>query len=332
MRVLSTKRRNIRLCLRLQKGQAILITVLLVVTVVGISVLSLIRPRNVVLEDDVQTERALAQAQQALINYASGRTSANRAGELPCPDTNNNGSAETICNTVPSQLGRFPWSTLGVPDLRDGSGERLWYAVSNNFKNNAAVTPLNSHTLGQLTVTGTQPANNIIAIVFAAGPVVAGQNRVAANVNNVAHYLESENANGDTVFTTAPPSGTFNDRLLAITPSVFFPQVEMRVVREARVFLNDYFNYADFDPVTKTTTVRRYFPFAHAYGSAAPCAASNQGRITEFPENCGSGQRTWPATFPLWFFTNSWGNVLFMLWHPPARILVHRIVRALADS
>jgi hypothetical protein len=28
------------------------------------------------------------------------------------------------------RLGRLPWKTLGLPDLRDGDGERLWYAVS----------------------------------------------------------------------------------------------------------------------------------------------------------------------------------------------------------
>ena len=312
MHALRARRQNVRLCPRLQKGQVILITVLLVVTVVGISLFSLIRPRNLTLEDDAQTEKALAQAQQALIAYASGQSATNRPGELPCPDRNNDGQDnDGACDTTATQIGRLPWYTLRIPDLRDGSGGRLWYTVSNNFKNDTSVTPLNSNTLGQLTVTGTAPANNVIAIVFAAGPVVAGQNRSAGNVNNVAHYLESENANGDTVFTTAPPSGTFNDRLLAITSAMFFPHVEMRVAREARVFLNDYFNYTDIDPVTKTKTVRRYFPFAHAYGGAGSCAASNQGRITEFPEICGSGQLTWPATYPLWFFTNGWGNVLF---------------------
>ncbi|MEQ1773192.1 MAG: hypothetical protein ABL891_05345 [Burkholderiales bacterium] len=281
----------------------ILITVLLIGTVVGISLFSLIRPRNPTLEDNVQTEQALAQARQALIAYASARLSTNRPGELPCPDTNNNGTAEANCNTAASRLGRFPWSTLGAPDLRDGSGERLWYALSSNFKNATAVTPLNSNTPGQLTVTGLAPATNVIAIVFAPGPVIAGQNRTAGNVNNAAHYLEGENSNGDTIFTSAAPSTTLNDRLLAITAGNFFPQVEMRVAREARVTLNAYFNNPG----------RRYFPFAHAYGGAGLCAASSQGRIPTNPVNCGGGQQTWPGgvAFPAWFFTNNWHQVLF---------------------
>lgn len=255
-------------------------------------------------EKDKRTTATLAQARQALIEYASARPIANRPGELPCPDRTNDGTAEGNCNTPANRVGRFPWSTLGAPDLRDGSGERLWYAVSNNFKNNTAVTPLNSNTLGQLTVTGIAPQNNVIAIVFSVGTVVAGQNRLAANVNNVTHYLEGENATtADTIFTTAAPSGTFNDRLLAITSAMFFPQVEMRVAREARDFLNAYFNNPAVSPY-------RYFPFAHAYGGAGLCAASGQGRIPTNPVNC-AGQQTWPSVLPPWFAANNWEQVLF---------------------
>lgn len=284
--------------LRRQKGQVALVTVLLVSVVLGISLYSVIRPKNVVLEDAAQTETALAQARDALISYAAGRLSTNRPGELPCPDTNNNGTAEANCNTAASRLGRLPWSTLGIPDLRDGSGERLWYAVSSNFKNATAVTPLNSNTLGQLTVTGLSPANNVIAIVFAPGTVMSGQNRTAANINNRAHYLEGENANGDTIYTTAVPSGTFNDRLLAITSGMLFPAVEMRVAREARAFLNAYY------------AVRRYFPVAHAYGGAGLCSPAGQGRIPTNPVNC-PGQATWPAALPAWYAPNNWAQVLF---------------------
>ena len=284
---------------RLQRGQVILMTMLLLGFVVSISLFSLIRPRNPTVDDVAQTELALAQARDALLAYTSGRLTTNRPGELPCPDRNNNGTAETNCNTTANRIGRLPWSTLGIADLRDGSGERLWYAVSANFKNNAAVTPLNSTTPGQLTVTGIAPSSNVIAIVFAAGPVVSGQSRTTANVNNVAHFLESENANSDTTFATAATTSTFNDRLLAITPAMFFPSVEMRVAREARVTLNASFNNPS----------RGYYSFAHAYGGAGLCTPSTQGRIPTDPVNCG--QQTWGASFPPWFFTNNWHQVLF---------------------
>ena len=89
----------------------------------------------------------------------------------------NNGSAQLYFGSYcPSELGRLPWRTLGLPDPRDGSGERLWYAVSRDYSRNpAGAPPLNSDTPGPLTVTGTAPANDVIAIVFAPGAVVGNQ-------------------------------------------------------------------------------------------------------------------------------------------------------------
>lgn len=301
-RLLPRNRRSMRRP-SLQAGMIAFVTLLFLGIVIGISLYGLLRPANVELEDMKQTERALAQAKEALIAYASGRPSTNRPGELPCPDRTNNGQATPPnCNTPANQIGRLPWLTLGIPDLRDGSGERLWYAVSSNFKNATAVTPLNSNTPGQLTVTGIAPANNVIAIVFAPGPVVAGQSRnpaILTELNNVANYLEGENANGNTIFTTGPASGVFNDRLLAITPAMFFPQVEARVAREAASFLRQHFVSFGF------------YPVADAYGGVALCTPSNQGKIPPTPLNCGSGQQPFGSSVPSWFFNNNWQQVLF---------------------
>ena len=61
-------------------------------------------------------------------------------GYLPCPDLDNDGWAEATCGSQngdsgqAERLGRLPWKTLGLPDLRDGYGERLWYAVSSKYK------------------------------------------------------------------------------------------------------------------------------------------------------------------------------------------------------
>ena len=88
------------------------------------------------------TERALAQAREALIAYAAERPidAAVGPGYLPCPDADDDGWAEATCCSrsghlgQAERLGRLPWKTLGLPDLRDGSGERLWYAVSTRHK------------------------------------------------------------------------------------------------------------------------------------------------------------------------------------------------------
>jgi type II secretory pathway pseudopilin PulG len=289
---------------RSQQGQIILVTVLLLGLAIAISLFSLIRSSNVTLEDNVQTERALALAKDALIAYASGRPTTNRPGELPCPDTDNDGLSNFPCDSATTQIiGRFPWRTLRIEDLRDGSAERLWYTVSNNFKNDPPVAPLNSNTPGQLTVTGTSPATNVIAIVFAAGSALPGQNRNAANVNNIAHYLEGENSSGaNTIFETGMPNG--NDQLIAITPSMLFPQVEMRAAREARSILNQYF--IDWG----------FYPVAYSFGSTGDCAASNQGGIARRPEKCGGGQGAFGTSVPDWFWNDAWHQVLFYAMAP----------------
>lgn len=199
-----------------------------------------------------RTTDALAQAKDALIGYAV--RDVQRPGSLPCPDTNNDGSAESPLPSecaepayVPASnvyIGRLPWRTLGLPDLRDSSGERLWYAVSRQSARNPSCMPncpLNSDTLGQLAVTGIEPTSNAVAIVFAPGATLDAQLRSSANENSATHYLEGENANGNNpTFTTAPDSSTFNDRLLALTNGDFMPAVERRVAREMLRILQDY--------------------------------------------------------------------------------------------
>jgi hypothetical protein len=88
------------------------------------------------------TERALAEAREALVAYAADRAinTVVGPGYLPCPDLDNDGWAESTCGSLSGdsgqdeRLGRLPWKTLGLPDLRDGDGERLWYAVSTKYK------------------------------------------------------------------------------------------------------------------------------------------------------------------------------------------------------
>jgi hypothetical protein len=88
------------------------------------------------------SDRALATAREALIAYAAGRAIDEVVGPgyLPCPDLDDDGWAESTCGSLSGEvgqsqrLGRLPWKTLGLPDLRDGHGERLWYAVSTKYK------------------------------------------------------------------------------------------------------------------------------------------------------------------------------------------------------
>jgi len=114
-----------------QAGQALIAILLMIGFGVAALVYAYTNPAAIKIETDKKTIYALAQARDALIGYAAGLnySGTERPGNLPCPDANDNGSGESSCDTPASRVGRLPWKTLGLPDLRDGYGERLWYAV-----------------------------------------------------------------------------------------------------------------------------------------------------------------------------------------------------------
>lgn len=304
-----------RPAIQAQRGQAFLLLVLLIVVGAGALIYSMASPGRDAIERDKLTTAALAQARDALISYASGQKftgSGERPGNLPCPDIDGFGNAAGGCPNDGVRIGRLPWKSLGLSELRDGYGEPLWYAVSDNFKRNPVAGILNTNTPGNLTVTGTTPASNVIAIVFSAGPVIGNQDRNpntsstcittgTSQFNHLcpANYLEGGNQNADTAFVSGPTTTTFNDRLLLITSDTLFPAVEMRVARALRTELNRYLS------------TRSYLPYANNYsGPASGCIPASSGRIPVSPADCGQG--TWETiAFPPWFYSNNWHEVLF---------------------
>jgi hypothetical protein len=229
-----------------ESGQALFVLLVLIIAIAIGFVFDFARPTALAIEHDKQTAAALALAKTALIGYAA--SDANRPGELPCPDVNNDGQltlgidftggAGSPCVSL---LGRFPWKTLGLPDLRDGSGERLWYALSDNF-HAGATSKIDNDTKGTLTITGTSPALSVIAVIFSPGSVVGTQVRDTANENTIANYLEGGNETGiaTSTFVTGAVTSSFNDRLLVITGADLMTPVEQRVAREMLTLLQSY--------------------------------------------------------------------------------------------
>ena len=100
---------------------------------------------------------ALAEARSALIGYAisyAERHPDAGYGFLPCPDRDNDGSTDLgACGARGHfTLGRLPWRTLGLPELRDGWGECLWYAVSGSAQSALAPAVFNWDTLGHFEI------------------------------------------------------------------------------------------------------------------------------------------------------------------------------------
>lgn len=225
---------------RRQHGAALLI-MLALIGVAGSLVLIWLAEGHAVENDPHQrTGLAMGKIRDALVSRAAADL--NRPGSLPCPDYDGDGIADGSTCTFP-YIGWLPWRTLDLPDLRDASGNRFWYALSQEYRDWAPLGPLNSETNGSLTVTGTQPATGVVAIVFAPGPPLASQDRDPLSTDAMAQrpqYLEGENNDGDTLYVTGVPTGTFNDELLLITRDMLWPTVELRVARQARRCLENF--------------------------------------------------------------------------------------------
>jgi hypothetical protein len=251
----------------------------------------------------------LAKAKQALIGRAA--TDASLPGSLPCPDLTTNiagsnvpddGIADLFAGiNCPSYLGRLPWRTLGLADLRDPDGERLWYALSPSFRDYANHVLINDATAGTLSISVPALVNNVVAVVFAPGAPVGSQSRTGvANHNNVANFLEGLNAAGGPAFSMQAGDVHFNDRLVTITVADVISAVERRVANEITVGLNHYFSGASILPNPALVTDFSCQP----HGDPALCLPSATAVPGFLPRNITLGGG-WPgATFPAWFNAN----------------------------
>lgn len=287
---------------RRQRGAAFLILALMI----GIAATALIVTAGASSNDKLgaaeKTAKALATARDALIAFAVSVSDSApaRPGDLPCPATDyTTGIAASTCSTAASRQGYLPWNTLGLPDLRDGTGAPLLYAVSNAFKNSPRTGTLNSDTTGEFSVNG----DNAIAVVFAPGTPIGTQDRNAGTFS-IANFLELRNADGDTVFENSAESSTINDRLIWVTPRAFFPPLEMRAMRVAQERLQHYFS------------VTGRYPFSNRYLNDYACWTYG-GRLPYpvagnpcLPGGNGATAGQWTMAWPSWFFGNYWDYVI----------------------
>lgn len=209
-----------------QGGAALILFALLLLLVATTAFFTNFDSNQYKIEREKITALALAEAKAALIGRAI--LDSNRPGSLPCPDNDDDGSAELLAgNKCPTYIGRFPWRTLATGDLRDAYGERLWYALSRNHRDHPSAQPINSDTPGALTIDG---VDDYVAIVFSAGPLLNGQSRIS---NQVSDYLEGENANGNDIYTMLLSSSS-NDKLIRISRDEIKDKLALRILREIR--------------------------------------------------------------------------------------------------
>ncbi|OGV73905.1 MAG: hypothetical protein A3B82_01075 [Methylophilales bacterium RIFCSPHIGHO2_02_FULL_57_10] len=301
----------------LQRGMMLIVLVFMLGIAATAYMVHALNGNTVRIERDKKTAAALAEAKAALIGWSAGH--ATMPGVLPCPDTSNTGIKGT-CTASLGIIGRLPWKTLGINDLRDGNGECLWYALSPLYRNTITVgsrvsNPINSNIPGTITVKGADgtnfpaPVNPAIAVIIAPGAPLAGQDRSSASSTvcggntTTNNYLDTalgvNNATGNVsgsnyTFIAGAASDTFNDRLIYITADEFYRTVRKRMVKEV---LGNVEIHAG--PV-------KYFDTNTTYPCPAttPTGSSDCSLTSGFVNNSGMGLQY--AALGSWLANNGW--------------------------
>ncbi len=270
-----------------QKGLALVIFAVVIALAFISYFVSGLSLTEINVQRDKDTLKALNKAKQALIAYAVNYPEVNATvrgpGYLLCPDTGNNGDAEGGCNGL-ATVGRFPWRTLNVGDLRDGANERLWYAVSENFDYTDSPNPpgpetkvLNTATIGNITIRdrnsniiydGTSP-DAAVAVIIAPGGVLTRDDGVvqdrstAVNQEAAVNYLDIDTASGEDnanfqhntlngfiegEIVNGAGNIIVNDQFVVITYGEIMEQIHKRVAGEVSNILNDYFDTCNSYP------------------------------------------------------------------------------------
>jgi hypothetical protein len=307
----------------------------MVVVVFSTALISSLAANNPEIQRQQTTLEALAQAKQALIAWSVmhgdvGTDNFPRPGVLPCPDRNLFGSADSgyasgSCSiNGGTSIGRLPWRSLGMERLRDASGETLWYAVSDNFRNpNLYKAPINSDTKGSLllyaadgSALSTPIGEELAAIILAPGLPLPGQDRIALPNNNAPSYLDAfngkNNANAGGPFVMGPAKDAngnlvINDRVIGITARELLSALEQRALNEAQSALKKYVetyghypNPAPPDGDNCTSSVD------DVKSVVDPCASNSVTPICagRLPED------VLDSYVDSWFLRNAWGRVM----------------------
>lgn len=315
-----------------QRGVAVLLLMLIIV-MMGIYLLTDQKMMNAGgFRQEKTTLSTLVEARDALAGRAV--KDENRPGSLPCPDANNDGVADMFYgNECPSYIGRLPWKTLDLPDLRDGAGERLWYALSRSFRDHPSAEPINSDTKGSLKVFApdgatdlTQPGSEAVAVIFAPGTAIGNQirdtvvadcpatgTRLGRNLcaNN---YLEAVNCPGSNCRNNASGSGPYiygqvmdangkilvNDTLLVVRARDIMPVVEKRVAKELKGLLQAYYAQNGYYP----------YPAKHDDCNGEKCDSNAGACRGRFPLDAGAAGAA-QLVLPSWFIENQWYTEIY---------------------
>ena len=238
---------------RQQGAVAILVLTALVLGIAWFAVGALGRAPVATPEREIVTARALQAGKAALLAYVAqyaARPDTAEPGQMPCPESltlANPGESSSSCSASALVVGRLPWKTLGIDELRDGYGEPLWY-VMRGFRD----APINFSTPGQLTHNGATVVAMIVApgvplnTTGAAPAGCSAQNQQVTTRNTgtlvPTNFIECGTTTG--VITTPGDSSWTNDRVLSITAAEWADAiagpVADRLQRQVAPAMNDF--------------------------------------------------------------------------------------------
>jgi hypothetical protein len=233
---------------RSQKGAALLIMFLALFMVSAAVLLKGLGSRNSSLRQDAVIIKDLASAKEGLLADA---VMDDNPGHFPCPDTNNDGTAEATCGV--NAIGRLP-----VKFNRDFvTDQQLWYALTDAYHG----TIINSTTPGALSLDG---QNDIVAFIIAPGQALTGQTRPN---NTPANYLEAGPVSGVN-YTTCSDPDTCNDKIQVVRRKELMSLITLRVAGEIKTELDSFHTAHSEYPADQAA-------FMTALATAEPWVAAN---------------------------------------------------------
>lgn len=238
-----------------ERGVIILGVVIVLAVSAGLFLMTeLARAKVAVAEREVESQKRLQIAKEAVLNFAVSRAD---RGYLPCPADHtkaglpSEGDARSSCTSDAQRLGVLPWKALQSQGLFDANGDRFWYAVSQHVLDSEPFINPDQPTPNLLAIDGRA---EYVAIVFSPGLPLTAQDRndtiatcsATGDTRNrrfcSSDWLDAivgtDNTNADRTFFTKRDG--INDLMLGITADEFFSAVGRRALQQVAACLRTY--------------------------------------------------------------------------------------------
>lgn len=235
-------------------GAALLILLAVIVVAFAVTLTSAISINGIRNTATKKSINAMQTAKQALEGFALRQEP---IGALPCPDTNQDGFANTSGGDCVSLLGLLPYKTLDLPRLRDGYGNALWYAVEQNLS-------LNNASLKNPSISTTLHLGGRFMAALIISPNRELGNQVRSTPYNADDFLEGVNADADLSRYARVIDDQHNDQILELDLSSYWTLIQPALLSQMSERLVQYRNACG------------EFPWAADFGSAPYNAVVNQ--------------------------------------------------------